>query len=150
LPDNYGYFAYLNSLDPNIFYKILLKKINERLLQLVYYSFTNMTKQRSRKRSTRKKLRATSNGNADPDMMSLATQMGDDLMKKIDDEYLEKFGADDEYSLQDIHEYRRKDLYKYDVEYLREMVKYMHTLFELRKKQIEEFKAKAKETSETE
>ena len=128
-----------------------------------------MTKQRSRKRSTRKKLRqgvlvnrkerledvksrklATSNGNADPDMMSLATQMGDDLMKKIDDEYLEKFGADDEYSLQDIHEYRRKDLYKYDVEYLREMVKYMHTLFELRKKQIEEFKAKAKETSETE
>jgi hypothetical protein len=111
-----------------------------------------MTKQRSRKRSTRKKLRklATSNGNADPDMMSLATQMGDDLMKKIDDEYLEKFGPDDEYSLQDIHEYRRKDLYKYDVEYLREMVKYMHSSFELRKKQIEEFKAKAKETSETE
>ena len=71
-------------------------------------------------------------------------------MKKIDDEYLEKFGADDEYSLQDIHEYKRKDLYKYDVEYLREMVKYMHSLFELRKKQIEEFKAKAKETSETE
>lgn len=104
-----------------------------------------MAKQRSRKRSTRKKLRQD-----DPDMMSLATQMGDDLMKKIDDEYLEKFGADDEYSLQDIHEYRRKDLYKYDVEYLREMVKYMHTLFELRKKQIEEFKAKAKETSETE
>lgn len=55
-----------------------------------------MTRQRSRKRSSRKKLRQD-----DPDMMSLATQMGDDLMKKIDDEYLEKFGADDEYSLQE-------------------------------------------------